>query len=81
MRGRHAYAMLVMMGLRELIARDQEEYVTIVRRLCQDKPYHQSVRAQVRSNRSKLVGDRACIQALENFYRTQVKERLRDCLR
>jgi len=69
MRGRHACAMLLGMGLTELIAKDKSEYVRIVTRLRRDRAFYAQVRAQIAGNRDRIYNDKSCIRALEDFYR------------
>lgn len=67
MRGRHAYAILQMIGVAELIARDEDDYVAIVRRLIEDPAWRRDVRDRLRRNLPRAYADRAAIAGLENF--------------
>ena len=69
MRGRHAYAMLAMMGIDDTIAKDKDEYIQIAVKLCSDEHFYDGVKAQVAGKRARLYADSGCIRALENFYR------------
>jgi len=65
MRGRHAYAMLRMIGLDELIAPDKSGYVDIAARLGLEGDYRHSVADQVRQRSDGLFDDPAPIAALQ----------------
>jgi protein O-GlcNAc transferase len=72
MRGRHAYAMLKMMGLSDTIADDKAAYCAIAVRLARDPAFLSRVKAFILQNRSRLFHDRCFITALESFYRTVI---------
>jgi predicted O-linked N-acetylglucosamine transferase (SPINDLY family) len=72
MRGRHAYAMLEMIGVPDTIAGDKSEYCNIAVRLCNDTDYYDRIKTLVRGNRHKLYNDKKFIVELERFYRTIV---------
>ncbi len=74
MRGRHAFAMLTMMGMEDTIARNISEYCKIAIHLASDKAYHAEIKARVRTNRSRLYRDKACIKALESFYQSLFRQ-------
>lgn len=67
MRGRHAYAILKMMGVGETIAADTDEYVAIATRLALDKHWREELSAGINRNKQKVYGDRECIEYLERF--------------
>ncbi len=67
MRGRLASGTLGRMGLTELIADTDEEYVNLVTRLVQDADFRQHVRMRIEASRSVLFDDTTPIRALENF--------------
>jgi protein O-GlcNAc transferase len=67
MRGRFASGILKRIGLQELVARDEDEYVDLAVRLCQDSAYRARLRARIESRRSVLFDDPAPIRALEEF--------------
>jgi len=67
MRGRHAYAILKMMGVEETIAADTDEYVSIATRLALDKHWREEVSAGINRNKQRVYRDRECIAALERF--------------
>ncbi|NET30942.1 MAG: tetratricopeptide repeat protein [Cyanothece sp. SIO1E1] len=67
MRGRHALGILTMMGIKETIAANKDDYVEIAVRLGQDSQYRQALSRQVAENKHKLYGDLQPVRALENF--------------
>lgn len=72
MRGRQTMAMLRLMGLEELIARDGEDYVRIAVKLVQDPAWRAAICEQIRQRREVLFNDSTPIRALENFLETVV---------
>jgi predicted O-linked N-acetylglucosamine transferase (SPINDLY family) len=72
MRGRHAYAMLRMMGLDDTIADDKEAYCDIAVRLAKDPLFLRQIKAFIFRNRSKLYHDQSVIKSLESFYRSVI---------
>ena len=75
MRGRHGYAILTQLGVTDTIARDKEEYVNIAVRLGQDRAWRAQIVERMNANRGLLFGDVRCVRALEDFFRSVVKER------
>lgn len=69
MRGRHTYAMLRLLGLDELIARDADDYVRIAVRLGTDPAWRRTVRERIAAGRGRLYDDVEAVRALEAFYR------------
>ena len=67
MRGRHAPAILTMIGVTETIASTLDEYVQIAIRLALEEDWRMTVRERMRANSHKAYRDRACILALEDF--------------
>jgi len=67
MRGRHAYAILKMMGIEETIAANVEEYIAMAVRLANDKQWQEEISARICRNKHQIYRDRACIAALESF--------------
>jgi predicted O-linked N-acetylglucosamine transferase (SPINDLY family) len=67
MRGRLASGILKRMGLEELVARSEQEYVGIALRLIQDERYRASVRELLKTRRAVLYEDEAPIRGLEDF--------------
>ncbi|MDA8430851.1 MAG: methyltransferase domain-containing protein [Geobacteraceae bacterium] len=67
MRGRHAYAILKMMGVEETIATSMEEYISIAVRLALDTQWRDDVSGRISCNKHKIYQDRECITAMEHF--------------
>ncbi len=67
MRGRLASGLLRRMGLDELVARSDEDYVALAARLAQDGAYRESIRGRMRSSQHVLFADLSPIRALEAF--------------
>jgi predicted O-linked N-acetylglucosamine transferase (SPINDLY family) len=67
MRGRFASGILKRMGLRELVAGTEDEYVELAVKLAQDVGYRDQIRARIGASREVLYEDRAPIRALEEF--------------
>jgi len=67
MRGRFASAILKRMGLLELVASTEEDYISLAIKLAQDKTYRQFVSARIKELRPILFNDLEPIRALEEF--------------
>jgi len=67
MRGRHAFAILKIMGIEETIAADTDEYVSIATRLALDEGWREEVSAGVSRNKHRVYRDWECIRGLEQF--------------
>jgi protein O-GlcNAc transferase len=72
MRGRQSAGMLSLLGLRELIAADADDYVGIATRLCQDGTWRGGLAASIRERNGMFFDDQAPLDALEAFYREAV---------
>jgi len=70
MRGRHAAAILSMMGVEETIATDKQDYIDIAVRLGNDSNWCNAVSSRVAENKHRAYGDVICIRALENFLKS-----------
>jgi protein O-GlcNAc transferase len=67
MRGRLAAGIAARMGLPELVARSDEEYVTLAVRLATESGYAQSMRSRIAASSGLLFEDRGAVLALEAF--------------
>ena len=67
LRGRLASGLLRRMGLDELVASAEADYVQIVVRLAQDAAYWGEVRERMIAARAQLYGDAEPVRALERF--------------
>lgn len=69
-RGRHSYGILRMISVPETIAGDEAGYVEIAARLGLDAEFRRDVRRRVTDQHPAAFGDRACLAAVEAFYRS-----------
>lgn len=67
MRGRLASGLLERIGLTELIARSNDEYIDLVIRLVQDQKYYNEVEAKIIQSRHLLYEDTSVVRSLEDF--------------
>ena len=65
MRGRHTVAMLEVLELPELIAKDGEDYVAISSRLLTDKIFYQEMRAKIAERKERLFHDKSVAEAFQ----------------
>jgi protein O-GlcNAc transferase len=72
MRGRQSAAMLSILGVDELIAKDVDDYLRIALGLGQDAAYRAQVRARILDNRQKLFDDKSATDALADFLKKAV---------
>lgn len=64
MRARHGLAILGMIGMTDLIARDKAHYVEIATRLGRDPDWRQEITTRIAARKDALYGDRAPLDAL-----------------
>jgi len=67
LRGRLASGILKRIGLQELIAASEQEYVDLVEKIVRDAGWRERIVARIEANRAALFEDRAPIRALEQF--------------
>ena len=67
MRGRLASGILKKIGLQELIAQDEDNFVNIVVKITKNKEYNNFIRDKIIKNRDLLYKDLKPIRALEQF--------------
>ncbi len=67
MRGRHTYAILQQMGIRDTIAHTLDEYVQIASRLGLDPEWREQMGQQVKVRQDRVYRDPAPIRALEEW--------------
>lgn len=77
MRGRHAFAILTMMDLTETIAGSLDDYIALAVRLGQDSEWRKLISEEIAATKHRLYKDTTCIRALEDFFETVVKEKLK----
>jgi predicted O-linked N-acetylglucosamine transferase (SPINDLY family) len=70
MRGRQSAGMLEFIGLPELIAQNDDDYVDIALRLGRDKHWRDEVSCRIAAGRERLFDDRAPVAALAAFFLT-----------
>jgi protein O-GlcNAc transferase len=75
MRGRHSAAILSQPAASETIARDEDSYVQIAVRLGLDRSWRAQVLERMAAGRARLYSDRRCVVALEEFFRSVIRER------
>jgi protein O-GlcNAc transferase len=76
MRGRLASGIYRRMGLPELIAESDEEYIDLAVRLAADVSYNRQTRERIAAHRSRLFGDLVPIRAFEEFLISVSRQRL-----
>ncbi len=74
MRGRHAAAILEMMGIPETTVRSVDEYVSIASVLGRNPAKRTELSARIANNRHRVYRDRDCIVALEEFLESAVRD-------
>jgi predicted O-linked N-acetylglucosamine transferase (SPINDLY family) len=67
MRGRLASGILKRLGLPELVAQSEEDYITLAVKLAEDADYRRYVRDRIEKSRAILFEDVEPIRALEDF--------------
>ena len=65
MRGRQTMAMLKLLGVPDLIAKDEADYVQIAGKLASDVAWRSALSAKIHANDAALFADEAPIRALE----------------
>jgi predicted O-linked N-acetylglucosamine transferase (SPINDLY family) len=74
MRGRHAYAMLSMMGVNATIAASEAEFIDIAVRMALDNKFYRKIKSRIKENQTRLYEDKTCVRALEEFYRFFIQQ-------
>lgn len=67
LRGRFAGGILRRLGLPELVASTEEEYLGLAVRMCKDPDFREHVRGRMEASRHLLFRDTAPVRALETF--------------
>jgi predicted O-linked N-acetylglucosamine transferase (SPINDLY family) len=75
LRGRFGSGILRRLGLSELIAETEEDYIDLALKLAQDGDYRNKIRERMDASRHVLYGDLTPIRTLEDFLREVVKRR------
>jgi predicted O-linked N-acetylglucosamine transferase (SPINDLY family) len=71
MRGRQSYGMLKCMGLDELIAKDQDDYIEIALKIGTDNAWRQQVVQRIISGSNKIFGMESSLRQMESFYHSE----------
>ena len=74
MRGRLGSGILKRMGMAELVARTEQDYIDLAVRLAKDADYRRNVRERIDANRHVLFNDTAPIRGLEDFLINATKQ-------
>ncbi len=73
MRSRQSAGILKRLGITEIIAQNQEEYIKIAVKLGLNPEWRLMIREKIKQNQHKLYEDISCVKALEKFYQqTQI---------
>jgi predicted O-linked N-acetylglucosamine transferase (SPINDLY family) len=67
MRGRFASGVLKRMGLPELVAQSEEDFIALAVKLARDTQYREHIRSRIAASRQLLFEDLAPIRVLEDF--------------
>ncbi len=78
MRSRHTQAMLAMMGLPELIATDESDYLARAIRLATDRDWRAAMGTRIRERKAVLYRDRRVIDSFVEFIRRACDGRLQE---
>ncbi|HXD82861.1 MAG TPA: tetratricopeptide repeat protein [Rudaea sp.] len=70
MRGRQTAGLMRLIGLDELIATSEDDYVRIAVRLAQDAAWRAELRARIHARKTELFEDRGAVEALAQFLRS-----------
>ncbi len=68
MRGRQSYGMLMAMGIPEMVARDENDFVRIALLLGKNPDYRKEISARIRNANGQMFEDGAPVKALENYF-------------
>ena len=72
MRGRHSNAILSMAGLRDMIARDIDQYISFAVRLVTDAGWRKQASEKISELKHRVYRDTDCIRGLEDFLKRAV---------
>lgn len=71
MRGRQSYGMLKCMGLDELIAKKQDDYIEIAIKIGTDSAWRQQVVQRIITGSNKIFGMETSLRQMESFYHSE----------
>jgi len=72
MRGRQSAAMLNVLGLQELVAKDANDYVQKSLKLASDSEYRKDIRERIANSKKRLYRNEPVIRAMEDNFRSWV---------
>jgi predicted O-linked N-acetylglucosamine transferase (SPINDLY family) len=72
LKGNLANALLIRLGLRELIANSYEEYFVIINKILNDENYRQIIIKKIQENKNIIYEDNEVIHALEKFILSKI---------
>jgi len=75
MRGRLASGILKRMQLTELIADDEDKYISLIIKIVKDAKYQDHIQQAIKTNRQRLFDDLEPIRAMEDFFSDIMKKR------
>jgi protein O-GlcNAc transferase len=73
MRGRHSAGFLKVMEVTETLAASVDDYVAIAVRLAREPAWRKAISERIGASKHRLMRDRACISALEDFLETAAR--------
>ena len=76
LRNRMCHAILTMMGVKETIASSVDDFIDLAVRLGKDPAWRQQISNKISVNKHLAYRDETCIDALEDFLETVVREKL-----
>lgn len=74
MRDRISYAILKMLGVSDTIAPNEAEYIEIAVKLGLDPVWRRDIAERIKARQDYVYDDKACVKALEDFYRQVVQQ-------
>ena len=74
MRGRQSAAMLRIMGMEELIAADEQDYIAKARGIASDRAHRDALSARIRAAQGELFDREEPIRAFEAFLERVTQE-------
>ncbi|MEG4113924.1 MULTISPECIES: O-linked N-acetylglucosamine transferase family protein [unclassified Microcoleus] len=77
MRGRQSYGILKMLEVTDTIAQNEADYIEIAVKLGLDPQWRRNISQQMSERHTNLYEDKTCVNALEQFYKQVVQERLK----
>jgi protein O-GlcNAc transferase len=75
-RGRHTFAILKMIDLPDVVAKDLDDYIELAAKMGNDTAFREGIVSKIRERKMRAFNDRSVIKGLEKFLisRFEVKE-------